>query len=693
MKKSRIAIIITAAMAFSSMPVYAENTKHERVYVVADPAGQVQTLIDNIRLENKDGLDEIEDRSMLTDIENVGGKESFAQDGEKIIWQAEGNDITYQGTSDQELPVIPVVRVMVDGKEVGADALKDLNGRITLEVSYQTSKDAPALAASVIPLPSEGVSDIEMTDAWLLSESGVQCIAGWGVTGIEMEEAVGTEETETAAEEDAETSAKSGSTEAEMAEEAAEETEVVEAGSAETEADEDSAEEEGTEAEISEKETVEKLLTEEGSVSDSFSVSFNADHVDLSWMYTIVSAEPMMALSELSEENADGALSFDQEEIEKMLTALSDGEELPETTGSMQEAGEKINELNQGLTDLDDGAVQIADGAKALSDGAGSAADGAKELSTGLETLSSNNQALQDGMSAMLDAVLATANEQIAASDLSKAGITVPELTQENYREVLEGLLEQFSPEGVENAVREQVRSQVEENRDQIEAAVDEEVKKKVLEAILDTMNMKMTVEEYNAAVDSGDVSSIVSAGIKLALDEQMGTEEVQTKRDAAVEEQIEKLVDEHTQEYMDSEEGQGKLASATQAYESLDALCTQLFQIGQLKDGVDEYTNGVAQASAGASDLSDGMEQLRSGAADLSAGTQDLSEGVSTLHTSLTDAQKQAADALLPYMESRLAGFIEGAVNAAGNSENGGYDLRPDGMKTVTSFIIRTDF
>ncbi len=625
MKKSGIALVITAAMAFSSMPVYAENTKHERVYVVTDPSGQVQTLIDNVRLENKDGLDEIEDCSMLTEIENVSGKETFTQEGEKIIWQAGGEDITYQGTSDQSVPVVPVVRVTADGKEVSKDDLGDLSGKITMEVSYQTSEGSPAVAASLIPLPSDGVSDIEVTDAWLVSESGMQCIAGWGIAG--SGEISGADET--------------------------------------------------------------------AYIPDSFTVSFTADHADLSWMYTVVSAEPVEVLKEMVQEHTDedGDLSLEMEDARTLLEALSAGEEVPEAGGKTQDIGEKINELNQGLTDLDSGAKQVADGAKALSQGAETASEGAQELSTGLETLAGNNQALTDGMSTLFDAILNTANEQIAASGLSEAGITVPELTQENYREVLEGLLEQFSPEGVRNAVSEQVRAQVEENREQIEAAVDEEVKKKVLEAILEKVKLEMTVDEYYAAVDSGDVSALVSAGIDVALKEQLNTEEVQASRNEAVEEQVEKLVEEHTQEYLDSEEGQAKQASATEAYDSLSALSTQLLQVGQLKDGVDQYTDGVEQASTGAKQLSEGLGELKSGAGDLSDGSGSLSDGMSTLHTSLTEAQKQAADTLLPYMESSLVQLAEEIVSAAENSGNCGYDLRPENMNTVTSFIIRTDF
>ena len=41
----------------------AETVKHERVYVVVNHDGEVQTLLDNVHLENGDAQDVLSDRS------------------------------------------------------------------------------------------------------------------------------------------------------------------------------------------------------------------------------------------------------------------------------------------------------------------------------------------------------------------------------------------------------------------------------------------------------------------------------------------------------------------------------------------------------------------------------------------------------------------------------------------------------
>ena len=80
--------------------------------------------LNNIHLENADGLDEIVDRTLLTAIQNVGGKETFTLDGETLTWQAQGKDITYEGTSDKTPAILPVVTLTLDGVPRGIDPKK-----------------------------------------------------------------------------------------------------------------------------------------------------------------------------------------------------------------------------------------------------------------------------------------------------------------------------------------------------------------------------------------------------------------------------------------------------------------------------------------------------------------------------------------------------------------------------------------
>lgn len=363
MTRKMIALLLSLVLTLGCTCALAENTKHERVFVVADAAGTVKTLVDSIRLENADALDELADRTMLTDIQNAGGSEPFALDGETLTWKAEGRNIIYRGTSDKAPAVLPVVTLTLDGETVSAADLKDRTGEAVLTVTYLTSGQAPALALSALPLPEEGISGITTENAAVLTEADRSVLVGWAVPGADASL----------------------------------------------------------------------------SLPVSFSASFHADHADLSWMMTVCSSDPLAAASREIEEKigaADPAALL--KETTALLSALKDGTELPQIEGKTKIIVDKVNELNAGLAALDAGAVQVADGAKQVS-------DGAAELNTGLSLLKENNEVLNGGAEKIFEAILNTANEQIAASGLSDAGIIVPALTAENYGEALDGVIAQLT--------------------------------------------------------------------------------------------------------------------------------------------------------------------------------------------------------------------------------------------------------
>ncbi len=580
--KRLFAVLIALTMTLSCISALAETTKHERVFVVADVDGNVKTLTDNIRLENGDMLEELIDRTMLTNIENVDGDETFALDGETLTWKANGKDITYQGTSDKLPAIMPAVKITLDGQEVTARQLKDMTGEAVLTVSYKMNQQVPAIAVSLLPLPQTGVTDLKLTNATMLNEMGMQVLVGWAVPGVDAK--VGIE------------------------------------------------------------------------LPESFTASFHADHVDLNWIMTVTTSDPIDSVFQ----RVDGKIGLDAhkvlDELTALLTAIRDGQALPALENeNANELVTKLNELNDGIAQLNDGAVQLADGTKqlvdgasALSDGMNQAAEGTVTLNAGLKQLTDNNELLNSGASQIFEAILKTANEQLAASGLDQAGIALPALTQENYAEQLNGALEKLSPE-----------------------AIDEMINRKVLEIVLEKANLNMTVEEYEAAVAEKKINVMQQGLIK-------GFEQAARA----------------------SEEVQQKITLAQTAYDSLKGLKDQLDQLSQFVAGVKAYTDGVAQAAAGSDQLCTGMAQLKDGAAQLSDGAAQLRNGANTLQSTgtqtlkdtLIHAEKNVAEKLLPYVQNDLPDILRLYEDTRDNARNGGYDLRPENMDAMTVYIIRTD-
>ena len=676
--KKIVALLLTAIMVLGCVPGLAENTKHERVYIVAATDGTVKSVTDNIRLENADGLDEIVDRTLLTAIQNVGGKEAFTLDGETLTWHAQGKDITYEGTSDKTPAILPVVTLTLDGEEITVDSLKDKTGDAVLTVAYQTNEPLPALAVTVLPLPEEGITDLRLENAAALTVLGRQVLVGWAVPGMD----------------------------------------------------------------------------EELKLPTSFSAAFHADHAELNWVLTLTTSDPIDAACKELDDRIDMDPHTELDEAKALLTALQSGETLPETSGKTKDIVPKINELNDGLTQLNDGAETLANGAAQLSDGASALKDGAAQLNTGaaelaagaltlstgaadaeggaasldtgLATIIANNEALNNGAQTIFAAILSSANAQLSASGLDAAGIEIPELTAENYAAVLDAVLLQLNPETLRASAQAQVettvRAQVEANADQVRSAVETAVQDKVLAAVLQSAGQNMTSEQYAQAVQAGLVSSEQAAAITAAVEQQMATEEVKAQIDAAVQQQIEQLIQDNTAAYLSSDETiAAQLSAAQAAYESLTALKAQLDQINTFVTGLKTYTDGVSQAAAGASQLHTGLTQLNAGAATLSTGaaalstgaaslsegadslydgTVELKDGAAALHTdgtqkfkdTLTDAEKEVAEKLLPYVTDDLPKALRIYEETRDNAQNSGYDLRPENMKTVTVYIIRTD-
>ena len=79
--------------------------KEETVYVFTDAYGKQKSMTVSNWLKNKEGSDKLYDNSILQNIENVKGDEPFTQNGDVLTWNAGGNDIYYQGTTDKAAPI------------------------------------------------------------------------------------------------------------------------------------------------------------------------------------------------------------------------------------------------------------------------------------------------------------------------------------------------------------------------------------------------------------------------------------------------------------------------------------------------------------------------------------------------------------------------------------------------------------
>ena len=132
-KRCLSALIAAALMCLSVLPAMAEDKK-ETVYAFADAKGNVNSVTASIRLYNDDKRDELRDFSTLKDIENIGGDQTYVmQDGE-MVWQAGGEEITYEGNTEQPLPVKVSFTYTLDGQPISPEDLQGKSGHLVIDI-------------------------------------------------------------------------------------------------------------------------------------------------------------------------------------------------------------------------------------------------------------------------------------------------------------------------------------------------------------------------------------------------------------------------------------------------------------------------------------------------------------------------------------------------------------------------------
>lgn len=83
----------------------AELVKDETVYVLTGADGTVDKIIVSDWIKNSVGSSSFSDKSELTNIENVKGDETYTMNGDNMrVWDAQGNDIYYQGNIEKSCP-------------------------------------------------------------------------------------------------------------------------------------------------------------------------------------------------------------------------------------------------------------------------------------------------------------------------------------------------------------------------------------------------------------------------------------------------------------------------------------------------------------------------------------------------------------------------------------------------------------
>lgn len=671
-------------------------SKDETVYVLTGADGSVKKIIVSDWLKNELGSASVADKSDLSDIENVKGDESYTINGDNMtVWDAQGNDIYYQGNIQKELPVGLSVRYYLDGKSVSPEELKGKSGKVTIRFDYENRQYetvqingvnqriyVPFAMLTGMILDNDTFQNVQITNGKLVNDGDRTMVVGLAFPGLQENL---------------------------------------------------------------------NFSRDDLSIPDSVEITADVTNFSLGMTVTLACNDLFSQLGDVDLTSLDSTSALDQL-TGAMDQLLSGSSSLYEGLSTLLD---KSGELVSGVEELAQGAAAIKSGADSVDDGAAQLKAGLADLSSGLNTLSANSEALNSGAKQVFNSLLETAATQIRAKGLNVPDLTIENYAEElntlikslDETTVYETALKQVTDaveaqrpvitQKVTEAVRQQVetkvaaavRQQVTEEvtaavQQQVTATVTDTVQQQVAEQVIQAA-ANMSKADYDAAVAAGIIPQQTQDAVNAAIQAQMGSEAVQSKIaenvsaqmaseavqskitenidtqisseavqatitentdaqlqteaiQATIQQQTELQVQKAISENMASDAVQSQLKKASEGAQALIALKASLDDYNTFYLGLLTYTGGVDDAAAGANDLYAGADQLKDGTAQLRAGAAQLYNGVLQLQdgtpalvsgvTQLKDGAMQLSEGLQQFNRDGIQKLVNLLQNDVGD-------------------------
>lgn len=578
--------------------------RDETVYVIANTDGSVRQIIVSDWIQNGLAAAQVEERSELSQVEAVKGSATYTlgQDNARV-WDAQGQDLYYQGSIEKALPVDMTVTYQMDGQTVTPGQIAGKSGHVTIRFDYENRQYemveidgteekiyVPFAMLTGLLLDSDRFTNVTVSNGKLFCDGSHIAVVGVAFPGLQ-----------------------------------------------------------------------EDLAMEKDRLDIPDYVEIEADVKDFSLATAVT-----VASSGLFDQ-------LDDETLEKLeLGELTDG----------------IGRMTDAMDQLMDGSSQLYDGLCTLLDSSQQLIDGVDRLCQGLNELTAHNSQLNGGAKQVFESLIAAANSQLQTS-----GLTVPELTVDNYSQVLESLLQQLDGASAyaESEARKKIEAAVAAQQEQVSAAVEQAVEQQVAAQVEQAVEQQvwqqvlsaagLTEETYDAGTAAGAIPQKQQEQLQAALKAQMASETVkdlisQTKAAKMESDEIRALIGQKTEQTMaelveenlQSEEVQSQIRSAAEqasaGAQSIRSLKEQLDSYQSFYQGLLAYTAGVAQARDGAAQLQSSLPALTDGVTRLRDGSMELSDGLRQFRE---EGIQKLADALggdLGQLSSRLKAIREAAQN-----------------------------
>lgn len=186
--KRSASLMVATTMALLPTPVYA-MTQDETVYVKLQANGDAQEISVVEHLKNDLGENELFDQTILQDMENLNGFESFVVDGQNVTWAADGEDIYYRGKTDKELPIQLETKYFLDDKEKTLEEMLGASGKVKISFKYRNLSKigdiyTPFVVAFATTLDESAVQNVSVTSGKVSSNGKKIAVAAVAAPGL-----------------------------------------------------------------------------------------------------------------------------------------------------------------------------------------------------------------------------------------------------------------------------------------------------------------------------------------------------------------------------------------------------------------------------------------------------------------------------------------------------------------------------
>ena len=602
--------------------------KEETVYVISDSNGNVTNTIVSDHLINKDDQSSLKDMTDLSEIENVNGNETFTRDGDQLIWQADGNDIYYQGTTDKATPVTQKVTYYLDGKEITPEELAGKSGKVTIRFDYTNNEKVKTTIAGkeeeiCVPFVAmtgivfdDSFKNIEVSNGKVISDGNNNIVVGYALPGLK---------------------------------------------------DSLNVKDSDFDSDIE--------------LPDYFEVSAQVEDFSLEMTMTVA----MNATNFISMDSSDATASMDD-----MLNTLTDATgKLQDGSGDLAEG---MDTLKSKMGDFSNGVVSLKDAINAYTDGTVTLNNGIGTLKSGIDTLADNVPALVSGVGQLKtgsdSAAEGAKNLAAGAAQVSEGVNTVAGMLSgmgDTIDAAKAGVEQNFST--ATNMSVEQAQGTIQSLKtaqETLKTGIGFETKAAAYLAAGKPVDDPEYLEAvgtakayYKGAGDSLGMT-IDNAATAAAVIESLG-DTIASLQNGIGQVNGAKSALDGVKASLTSEETTAKIAALTEGAASvakgasdlssgvsaIQAGITQLNdKAGSLGSGANQLKDGIAQLANGAATLVANNDALNSGAAAVCDATGQLSDGVGTLQ----DGAHQLSDGMVEFNETGIEKIV--------NSYNG--DMKP---------------